>query len=296
MVHFFQPLDKGELLQRELTVGPYIIKEKLGEGGYANVFRAVTPTGCEVALKVLKGAMEERSHVLEDFKREARIHRTFVHDNIVRCHGLERFGDQWVIAMDYFPAQTLKELDHDRSDLQATVNLLVQISGALFYLHENGYVHLDLKPGNILVNEHREVKLIDFCLAFHTGFFSKLHRKLFRKAIPGSPAYMAPEVIRGEVPDPAADLYSLGVIAYYLFTGQLPFTGTSAEDILAKQANAIPPAPTRYNPSLPMELELLLFKLLAKERKKRLNDADHFCRELLLISQKIHLNEEMMLL
>jgi len=114
-----------------------------------------------------------------------------------------------------------------------------------------------------VTEDEGQVKLIDFCLAFQRNWKSVLCRRLLPRTIPGSPSYMAPEVIRGQVPGYAADLYSLGVITYFALTGRLPFSADSPAEILRLHERAMPTAPTQLNDKIPRSLEKLVFLLLA---------------------------------
>jgi len=261
--------------------GSYNLSERLGEGGYATVYLARNGTGGPVALKVLKDSYLENQKVRRSFRREARLHRSLDHENIVKCHGLVRDGRGMAIALEYVKGETFHAWSAEADNFTENLKVLLQVGEALCYLHERRIVHLDLKPGNILVDSSGRAKIIDFCLAFKGALWSRLWKRIHRGAIPGSPSYMAPEVIRGEVPDPRADLYSLGVITYWALTGKLPFSGNGVQEILRAQASGIPVAPTRLNPRIPRALEQLIFRLLAKDPSRRLQSAELFCEELI---------------
>lgn len=267
--------------------GEYALKEKIGEGGYAQVFMARGADGRKVAVKLLKESMQRRPHVLKDFLWEGRVLGQFCHENIIEYLGAEQHDGRYGIITEYFESMTFKEVLLKNQSLPDCLTLLQQVGLGLAYMHRIGFVHLDIKPGNVLVNESKAVKLIDFSLARKASFFSMMFRKLSRRSIPGSPAYMAPEVIRGDTPTAQSDLYSLGVLTYLAVTGQLPFEGGTVTDLLNKQTKAIPTAPTVLNPGLPESLEVLIFKLLAKKPGDRPASAEHFCLKLIDIARQL---------
>lgn len=260
--------------------GSYKLKSVLGEGGYATVYLATRPEGGAVALKVLKAAYLENARVRRSFKREARLHRTLAHENIVPCHGLARDGRGLAIVLDVVRGGPLAPVAADDQDLRPRVAALRQVGEALAYLHERAIIHLDLKPGNILVNERGTPKLTDFSLAYRRTPVGRLLRLLRRGPIPGSPAYMAPEVIRGEEPDLRSDLYSLGAVMYHVLAGKPPFEAALKQEVLRMHVEAIPAPPRAVNPRIPPALEALIYRLLIKDRSKRLGSARAVCREL----------------
>ena len=264
-----------------MRFGSYNLTDRLGEGGYATVYLARNGSGGPVALKVLKESYLHNQKVRRSFRREARLHSSLEHENIVKCHGLVRDGGGMAIALEYVKGETFRAWSSDADNFTENLKVLLQVGEALCYLHDRKIVHLDLKPGNILVDSSGRAKVIDFCLAFKSVIWNRIWKWVRRGAIPGSPSYMAPEVIKGKVPDTRADLYSLGVMTYWALTGKLPFSGNGVREILESQASNIPVAPTRINPRIPHSLEQLIFRLLAKDPSGRLQSAELFCEELI---------------
>lgn len=259
--------------------GSYEIKELLGEGGYAHVFRA-SSCGRVVALKVLKDAYGARSDVRHGFVKEAKLQRNLQHTAIVGCRGIEREGDRMALVLEYFDARSLRAFLEEPRTMGQVLDVIAQVAGALEYLHGRGIAHLDLKPGNILVDGNGAAKLIDFDLAFRPSVRAALARWFWRRPVGGSPSYMAPELIQGRAPTKAADMYALGVITYLALTGRKPFTGATAAEILRKQERMTPQAPSRFNAAITPPLELLVHRLLVKEPRARLSDAGLLLREL----------------
>jgi len=265
-----------------MKFGPFTLSDQIGEGGFATVYKATGPGSGPVALKVLKDKFLDNKRVRRDFVKEATIQKQLTHENIARCYGLVRDGRRMAICMEFIEGGTFRSRAHGPEAFEQDLPILLQIAMGLGYLHSNGIVHLDLKPGNVLVDGQGWAKLIDFCLAFRRTWWNVLKRFLSHDVIPGSPSYMAPEVIRGAVPDPRADMYSLGVVTYWTLTGRLPFTG-SARSILRDHARTTPVAPSRINPRVPPALEALVFRLLAKDPDSRLADIEEYCETLLAV-------------
>lgn len=172
------------------------------------------------------------------------------------------------LVMEYVEALNLKLLmaRHDPLLEEHLAEILIQAAEALEYVHERGYVHLDFKPENILVKRSGQIKLIDFDIAI-----KKPPHPLRLKSYPGTPAYMAPEMLLRKEVDHRADVFSFGVVAYELVTLQKPFPGENAEEVLRRQLDRkllVPPR--QINPSVPKELEELILRCLEPDPNRRL--------------------------
>ena len=206
--------------------GRYEILELIGIGGMADVYLAddIT-TGRKVAVKILK----EEYLTNEDFKRrfrnESKAIALLSHPNIVKIYDVS-FGERvQFIVMEYVPGITLKEYIQQQGKVgwKETVHFTVQILRALQHAHDNGIVHRDVKPQNVMLLQDGTVKVMDFGIA---RFARENGRTISEKAI-GSVHYISPEQARGEVADERSDIYSVGIVMYELLTGQLPFDGES---------------------------------------------------------------------
>jgi len=212
------------------TIGRFVIDRTLGQGAMGVVYLAEDPLlKRRVAIKVVRAAGEERDRALARFQREAEISAQLNHPNIVTIYDVgEAPGMGPFIAMEYVEGDNLGKLIRDGFlDLETRFSILIQTMRALRAAHRNAIVHRDVKPENILVAEDGRVKLMDFGIAktmapqlTHPGEFL------------GSPAYSAPELLRGTDPTPSSDRYAFAVTAFELLTGQLPHPGNSVAAVI----------------------------------------------------------------
>jgi serine/threonine-protein kinase len=212
------------------TIGRYVIDRPLGQGAMGVVYLAEDPLlKRRVAIKVVRATGEERDHALNRFRREAEISAQLNHPNVVTIFDV---GDEPLvgpfIAMEYVEGNNLGFLIKEGSlDLEGRFNILIQTMRALRAAHRHAIVHRDVKPENILVAETGRVKLMDFGIARTMAPQSRAQEEFL-----GSPAYSAPELLRGSDPTPASDRYSLAVTAFELLTGQLPHPGVTVSAVV----------------------------------------------------------------
>jgi eukaryotic-like serine/threonine-protein kinase len=181
--------------------------------------------------------------------------------------------------MEYVEASNLKDLyaRHDPVLLENVAQILIDMGGAIEHVHENGYMHLDFKPENVLVTQNGNIRLIDFDLAQQ---IPERPKKLTKKN-PGTPAYMAPEQLLGEPISARVDIFSFGVTAYELLTNQKPFPGDSPGEILSKQIDRSTFVnPSEYNPDLPLALEKVILRCLEQDPEARYPFMGMMAREL----------------
>lgn len=275
------------------SFGRYHIIEKLGEGGMAVVYKAFdTHLECEVAVKVIRTdqlapAVLERT--MKRFEREAKEVAKLNHPNIVRVMDYGEHEGIPFLVMPYLHGGTLKQLLGKPMPWQQAVSLVEPIARALDYAHQHKMIHRDVKPSNILITDSGEVMLTDF------GIVKMLDLEegntLTGTGIGlGTPEYMAPEQWVGEF-TPAVDQYSLGVVFYELVTGRKPYSADTPAAVLLKQANEPLPRPRSFAPSLPAEVEHLIFKALAKQPADRFTGMDEFAAKLKKLANQVN-NEE----
>ncbi|MBV9604329.1 MAG: serine/threonine protein kinase [Solirubrobacterales bacterium] len=207
-----------------------------------------------VAIKLLAEHLADDPTFVSRFRREALAAARLVHPNIVQVFdfGLDERQGQHFIVMEHVPGHSCAELlrDHGRLEVDQAVDVVTQACRGLDYAHRNGVVHRDVKPGNLLVSDSDVVKLADFGIARAADQSSITQVG----SVLGTAAYLAPEQARGEEAGPRADLYSLGVVAYQLLTGRLPYEANSLSELALKQQRE-PPAPLEeLNPRVPPEL------------------------------------------
>ena len=259
--------------------GRYEILELIGIGGMADVYLAndIT-TGRKVAVKILK----EEYLTNEDFKRrfrnESKAIALLSHPNIVKIYDVS-FGERvQFIVMEYVPGITLKEYIQQQGKVgwKETVHFTVQILRALQHAHDNGIVHRDVKPQNVMLLQDGTVKVMDFGIA---RFARENGRTISEKAI-GSVHYISPEQARGEVADERSDIYSVGIVMYELLTGQLPFDGESPVAIALKQMQAEAKRPRELNPDIPEGLEEIVMRAMKKDPDLRYQSASEMLRDI----------------
>jgi len=248
------------------TISHYRILAKLGEGGMGVVYKAEdTKLKRTVALKFLPSSLAEHK---ERFLREAQAAAALNHPNI--CTIFEVDDEHGFIAMELLEGVTVKDKIAERPlPLPEAIDIATQVCAGLQHAHENGIVHRDIKPANLIVNKNGQVKIMDFGLA-QVGDRTRITKT---GASMGTPAYMSPEQAKGEPADRRTDIWSLGVTLYEMIAGRSPFRG----DVEAAVARAIVNDPheplTAQRTGLPLEIDRILAKALAKQASERYQSA-----------------------
>jgi serine/threonine-protein kinase len=258
---------------QEVLVERYELLEVLGRGGMGVVYRARDRVlDRVVAVKMLPLDRAQDPTAVARFEREARAAAALSHRNIVAVFDFGADAETRFIVMEYLPGRSLAELVHEQGPIAVgqAVEIVAQVAEALAAAHAAGIVHRDIKPANVMVDDHGQVKVLDFGIARLTSGTSLTQTAM----VIGSAAYLAPELIRGTSADARSDIYAIGCVLYELLAGQPPFTGELAAAVL-HQHNTAPPAPlTRLNPAVPAALDGLVQSMLAKEPSDRPRDAD----------------------
>ncbi len=256
------------------TVGKYRIIEQLGRGGMGTVYKAIDETlDREVAIKALNADLLT-DEAMQRFRGEAVMLAKLSHPRIASIYELTRQDKDLLMVMEYVKGETCEKLMARTGAMPVgkAVVLCDQILDALEHAHASGIVHRDLKPGNVMVTASGDVKVMDFGIARVAG---SAHLTMDGYMM-GTPAYMAPEQVRGEEVDRRMDLYSAAVVLYRLLTGRLPFEADSAISLIHSQLSD-PPTPVRqFRPDLPDWVETILMRGLAKGPADRFQTAAEF--------------------
>lgn len=254
--------------------GRYEIKELIGVGGMAHVYKAYDNIDNRiVAVKILKDEYLQNEEFTRRFKNESKAIAILSHPNIVKVYDVS-FGDRMqYIVMEYIDGITLKEYIEGQAEFKwkEAVHFTVQILRALQHAHDKGIVHRDIKPQNIMLLPDGTIKVADFGIAR----FSRQDMRTTRssdKAI-GSVHYISPEQARGEITDEKADIYSVGVMLYEMLTGKLPFEADSAVSVAIMQMQSEATPPRQINPAIPEGLEDITIKAMQKDTSKRYQSA-----------------------
>ena len=273
-------------------LGKVQIESLVARGGVAEIYVG-THINLErkVAVKILRNLSEDNADALFRFQREARAIAKLRHPNIVQVHDFDTVDNDPYLVMEYIEGPSLSKYlnvlhgKNGRMELSQVIRLMNAIAGALQYAHNNGIIHRDIKPGNILLTspsgpivagnpipEDFEPVLTDFGLVR----FLDANRQTTTGQIAGTPAYMSPEQARGEATDGRTDIYSLGIVLYELLAGHIPFDGETTMSVLLKQVAEPPPPIAGLSPSI----QNVLDRALAKDAKDRFQTPLEFARAL----------------
>jgi serine/threonine protein kinase len=266
-----------------VIAGRYRLEARIGEGGMGVVYRARhVLIDRVVAVKLIRPDLRGETHLRAWMLREARAANRVDHAHIIDIHDIgETEEGELYLVMEYLVGQSLSsELARGPMNLARGVDILEQMCAALARAHDLGVVHRDLKSDNILLTTRGGrkdfVKILDFGLA-HLAMDPRLAPK---GAVFGTPEYMSPEQAKGEEATAQSDLYALGVLFFEMLTGQLPFRSDDRETLLEMQRTSVAPRPRSIKPDVLPAAEVIVIKLLEKDRRKRFQDAHHMHEEL----------------
>jgi serine/threonine protein kinase len=258
------------------NVGPYRLIEQLGQGGMATVFKAYHPAlDRHVAIKALHPAFMHEPNFLARFRREAQVVARLEHPNIVPIYDYSEHEGRPYLVMKFIQGETLKARLSRGALPQGEIGRIVEsVGAALSYAHEQGVLHRDVKPSNILLANDGRIYLADFGLA---RMADAGESTLSSDVTLGTPQYISPEQALGAKDlDQATDIYSFGVVLYELYVGRTPFNADTPYSVIHDHIYSPLPIPHQINPQVSEAVERVLFKALAKARSDRFATIDEF--------------------
>ncbi len=256
-------LSKGQKINER-----YEILKSIGEGGMANVYLAHdTILDRDVAIKVLRGDLENNEKFIRRFQREAKSVSDLSHPNIVEVYDVGEEDGQHYIVMEYIDGKTLKQLVQKRGALTVTevIDIMSQLTDGLSQAHDAYIIHRDIKPQNIMILDNGMVKITDFGIAMSMNATQLTQTN----SVMGSVHYLPPEQASGQGATMKSDIYSAGILMYELLTGSVPFKGDNAVEIALKQMKERIPSIRKQNPLIPQSVENIVLKATAKNPKNR---------------------------
>ncbi|KAB7663918.1 Stk1 family PASTA domain-containing Ser/Thr kinase [Bacillus sp. B1-b2] len=270
--------------------GRYKVLEMIGGGGMANVYLAHDMIlDRDVAVKMLRLDYVNDDEFIRRFHREAQSATSLAHPNIVNIYDVGEEGDIYYIVMEYVEGDTLKQYIHKHSPLpvETVISIMKQITSAISHAHQNNIIHRDIKPHNILIDKHGNVKVTDFGIAMALSATSITQTN----SVLGSVHYLSPEQARGGMANKKSDIYSLGIVMFEMLTGRLPFSGESAISIALKHLQSETPSVRRWNNDIPQSVENIVLKATAKDPFYRYNSMEELEEDLFTALDVERINE-----
>ncbi|MBP6209211.1 MAG: protein kinase [Anaerolineales bacterium] len=263
-------------------IGRYEIKSELGRGGMATVYRAHDPSfGREVAIKVLPREMMHDPQFRSRFEREVKMVAGLEHPSIVPVYDVGNEDGQPYFVMRYMTGGSLADkIAEGKVTIEETAVIIEKIAQGLTYAHKKGIIHRDLKPDNILFDDNGEPFISDFGIAK----LSESSGSLTGGGIIGTPAYMSPEQAQGSDLDSRSDVYGLGVIVYQMLSGQQPYNADTPMGVVVKHITEPVPEILKTLPTLPLAVDQMIKKAMAKDKANRYSSAVDLAKALNLIA------------
>ncbi len=267
----------------DFEIPGYQILERVGEGGMGVAYKArQVSMDRTVALKVLSEKYSANSEFIDRFIREARAAGRLNHPNVIHVHDVSKAGGRYFFSMEFIDGPTVKELlkEKGRLPLKQTLEIVTQAGKALEFAHENGIIHRDIKPDNIMLTSEGIVKLADLGIAKSFEDVSLAPSGDGLRRVLGTPHYMAPEQALGKSIDRRADLYSLGATFYHMLTGKTPFKGTTIAELLKAHVHEKLMPIQHLNADVPESVCFVVERMMAKSPEKRYENMTRLLEDL----------------
>lgn len=273
------------------SIGKFNVIGHVGRGAMADVYKALHPElNRVVAIKVLSRALVHSPEMRARFRREARAIAALRHPNIVQVFDFDIVDDAYYMVMEFIEGKALNHHLADlrrrdaRMPLQEVLRVVTGVGRALDYAHEQGMLHRDVKPGNIMFRGDGGIVLTDFGVA---KILNASNDITATSSLAGTPAYMAPEQWTDDEPDHRSDIYSLGIVLFELTTSQLPFNDQTPGRLMFKHISEPPPLPRKLNRKIPADLESVVLHAMAKEPCDRYQTAQELVDDLQALRHQV---------
>ena len=270
-----ETVDTGQLRPNDVIANRYKFIRQVGRGAFGTVLLMEDlMINEQIILKFLNPNVASDESIIKRFVYELRFARRITHRNVIRIYDMITFGESSAISMEFFPSHTLgSELAGGKPlELARAVRLVKEVCAGMASAHHANVVHLDLKPGNVLINQKDVVKIVDFGVAAATR---QMDTRLTKTGLLiGTPVYMSPEQVLGRTVDARTDIYSLGVIMYEMFAGKPPYSGGDSMSIMYRHVQGEAEPPRNLNPQIPHTLNAVIMKTMAVDPDKRFQSMD----------------------